>query len=75
MSDLNKPDKSLREEIFGVCKKVMKKLRYDFFTIIDLFTESFVNECLVTQQKENAPLIKKNWTNVYLFLGVYSLYW
>ena len=30
-----------------------------FFTIIDLGTASFVNESSFTQQKDNAPLIKK----------------
>ena len=58
MRVLNKPDKSPREEIFGVCKKVITKLTDYFFTIIDLETASFGNEYLFTQQKDNSPLIK-----------------
>ena len=55
---LNKPDKSPREEKYGVCKKIMTKLTDYFFTIIDLGTASFGNESLFTQQKENFPLVK-----------------
>ena len=49
---LNKPDKSPREEKYGVCKKIITKLTDYFFTIIDLGTASFGNESLFTQQKD-----------------------
>ena len=55
---LNKPDISPREEIFGACKKFIKKLTDYFFAIIDLGTESFVNWSSFTQLKENIPLVK-----------------
>ena len=48
---LNKPDTSPREEIFGVCKKIITKLTDYFFPIIDLGAAWFVNESLLTQQK------------------------
>ena len=56
--DLNKPDTSHREEIYGVCKKFITKLPDYFFMIINLGTASFGNESLFTKQKENSPLIK-----------------
>ena len=59
MRSLNKPDMSPREEIFGVCKKVISKLIDYFFVIIYLGTVSLGNESTFTQQKENSPLIKK----------------
>ena len=40
---LNKPDKSRREEIFGVCKIFVRKLMDYFFILIDLGTTSFGN--------------------------------
>ena len=40
----NKPDMSPREEISGVCKKIVTKLMDYFFTIIDLGNASFGNE-------------------------------
>ena len=58
MRALNKPDTSPREEIYGVCKKIITKLTDYFFTMIDLGTASFGNEYLFTQHKYNAPLIK-----------------
>ena len=58
MRDLNKPDISPREEIFGVCKKVMREFTDQFLTIINLGTASFGNRYLFNQLKENAPLIK-----------------
>ena len=36
-----------------------------FFMILDLGTASFGNEYLFTELKENAPLIKSFWANVY----------
>ena len=59
MRALNKPDTSPREEIFGVCKKIITKLTDYFFTIIDLGRASFGNESLFNQHKDNAPLIKQ----------------
>ena len=59
MRALNKPDISPRVKIFGVCKNFIRKLIYYFFTIIYLGTASFVNEFLLNQLKDNAPLIKK----------------
>ena len=41
VTDLNKPHKSPRKDIFGVCKKILTKLKYYFFTIIYLGTASF----------------------------------
>ena len=55
---LNKPDTSPIENIFGVCKTFITKLIDYFFTIFNLGTASFWNESLLTQQKENYPLIK-----------------
>ena len=55
--DLNKFDKRPREEIFGVCKKIIRKLTDYFSVIIDLGTASFGNGYYSTQLKDNAPLI------------------
>ena len=49
---LNKPDKSTREEKYGIRKKIITKLTDYFFMIIDLGIASFGNESLFTQQKE-----------------------
>ena len=49
---LNKPNKSPREEKYGVCKTFITKLTDYFFTMIDLGTTSFGNESLFAQQKK-----------------------
>ena len=59
MRVFNKPDKSTREEIVDVCKKIITKVMYYFFKIIYLGTASFRNGSLFTPLKENAPLIKQ----------------
>ena len=46
---LNKPDKSPREDICGVCKTFITKLTYYLFEIINLGIVSFGNESLFTQ--------------------------
>ena len=51
MRDLNKFDNSPGEEIFGVCKKIIRKLTDYFFVIIDLGTTSFGNGSLFTELK------------------------
>ena len=58
MRALNKTDKRPGEEIFGVCKKIIRKLTDSFFMILDLGTALFGNGSLFTELKENAPLIK-----------------
>ena len=73
MRALNKPDISPREEIFGVCKKIITKLTDYFFTIIDLGNESFGNEYLFNQQKENAPSIKM-FGSMYIYFDEYPPY-
>ena len=55
--NFNKPKKIPREEIFGVCKKFIRKLIDYIFVIIDLWTASFGNGSLFTQLNNNAPLI------------------
>ena len=57
MRTVNKVDNSPREEIFGVCKKFIRKLTDYFFMIIDLGNKSFGNGYLFTKVKENAPLM------------------
>ena len=58
VSALNKPDNSPKEEISGVCKKIIRKLTDYFFVILDLGTTSFVNGSFLTELKENAPLLE-----------------
>ena len=70
---LNKPDKSPREDIFGVCIKIIGKLTYYFFMIIDLGTASFGNGSLFTQLKYNTPLIN-HFGPIYIDFDEYPLY-
>ena len=72
MRALNKLDKSPGEEIFGVCKKIIKLIDY-FFGILDLRTASFGNGYLFTELKENDPLIKHSGT-IYIAFDEYPRY-
>ena len=58
MKALNKSYKVPKEEKYGVFKKIITKLTYYFFTIIDLGTASFGNDPSFIQQKVIFPLIK-----------------
>ena len=69
----NKPEKNPREEIFGVYKKIIRKLTEYFLIILDLGTASFENGSLFTKLKDNAPLIK-HFGPIYIYFDEYPLY-
>ena len=56
MRAFNKPDKIFREEIFGVCKNIVRRLTDYFFMKIYLGTASFGNRYLFTQIKEHSSM-------------------
>ena len=58
MKALNKIDNKPGYFILGVCKKIIRKLKYSSFTIFDKGTASFKNGNLFTALEENATLIK-----------------
>ena len=58
MRALKKPDKISREDIFGVCKTIIRKLTDHSFVILDLGTALFGYGSLFTQLKKNTMLIK-----------------
>ena len=62
---LNKVDRSPREEILSVGKKIIKITDY-FIMILDLGTESFVNGYLFTELNK-IPIDLTFWANVYRF--------
>ena len=70
---LNKTVKSPREEIFSVCKKIIRKLTDYFFMIIDLGTTSFGNGSLFNEPNGNSPLIKHYWP-MYIDFDEYPRY-
>ena len=59
--------------MFGVCKKIIRKLTDYFFMVLDLETASFVNGSLFTQLKENTALIKHFWP-IYIDFDDYPPY-
>ena len=67
MRALNKPDKSPREEIFGVCKNNMRKLMDYLFVIIGLGTSSFGNAYFFYSTEIEFFIEKTSWANVYWF--------